>query len=571
MADQLLTLTVLREELRTQLEEFRKTILEEFTRGSQLNVVEELMKTVAYDECQFQQKTDSYRSVEGAGFHSKRGAEGLELVEKLLHADGRMDVKVVKDREDDRVSRGSRDLQLTQNSRDVEASLASWCSLDAIVRSDAFSSIISTCVVLNAVFMGVEIDHAARHGGGGKMPISQQVNTAFCYVFLTEVSLRLCVYGYHEFFRGQDWTWNMFDFVLVTFQVMDQTTALLSDGKEIVSSGLLRTLRILRMVRILRLARILHLVVELRTMISSIAASLKPLLWATILFGMLIYSFAIMLMDSVNEYRSKNEHGVNDKLDKYFSSLNRAVLSLWQCISGGMDWQDMADPLMDEISPWMGWALTAYVGFATLTMMNVITGIFVDSAQSYAQQDKDAYVVKAVLDIFKQTELDEEGNITWDVFSRKLGTSEMQELFLAVDVDVQDAESLFKLIDVEENGTISCDELMNGWMRLRGPAKALDQSLMVREMTRANIYVGKQMAALSATMNWVCDALTRLSSSSSSSHDAPKMQQMEYTPAIRAAGRRNTSIWQKEIEELSPVESPHHSAPPDENGYTPLA
>eukprot|EP00438_Fugacium_kawagutii_P004947 Skav216519 [mRNA] locus=scaffold4485:97602:102838:- [translate_table: standard] len=101
--------------------------------------------------------------------------------------------------------------------------------------------------------------------------------------------------------------------------------------------GFLRILRTLRVVRIMRLARVLHLVVELRTMVSSIVASLKPLFWATLLFSMLIYAVAVAMTQIANEYRGSS--GADSKLERYFSDLGTATLALWGCIRGGMDWQ----------------------------------------------------------------------------------------------------------------------------------------------------------------------------------------------------------------------------------------
>ena len=71
-------------------------------------------------------------------------------------------------------------------------------------------------------------------------------------------------------------------------------------------------------VRIMRLARVLHLVVELRTMVSSIVASLKPLFWATILFSMLIYAMAVAMTQIANEYRASK--GPDRELERHSSS-----------------------------------------------------------------------------------------------------------------------------------------------------------------------------------------------------------------------------------------------------------
>ena len=42
-----------------------------------------------------------------------------------------------------------------------------------------------------------------------------------------------------------------------------------------------------------------------------------------------------------------------------------------------------------------------------------------------------------------------------------------------VEIPPYEAEDLFMLLDVDQNGTVSCDEFMEGCMRVNGDAKAL--------------------------------------------------------------------------------------------------
>mmetsp|Transcript_73699 Transcript_73699/g.130098 ORF Transcript_73699/g.130098 Transcript_73699/m.130098 type:complete len:661 (+) Transcript_73699:83-2065(+) len=393
-----------------------------------------------------------------------------------------------------------------------EPGVCNWrYSLRMLVDSDPFAYIITSLVVLNAVLIGVETDYSARHLNE-KLPGSKILGRIFCWIFTFEVSSRLVAYGCFHFFTGHEWKWNVFDFTVVSLQWFEEAANLVTSGKGGMNLGFLRILRTLRVARIMRLARILHLVVELRSMITSIYASLKPLAWAMLLFSMLIYAVAVAMTQMANEFREQAiRRGENDPhLDRYFNTLGTAILALWECISGGMDWESVATPLIHDVSPVMGLVFSAYVAFSMLAMMNVITGIFVDNATTSAQHDKDTYVVKHVINLFKKSELTAEGSITWKVFAGKLVTKELRELFKAVDVDVADAESLFRLIDTDGNGTVSPDELMRGWIRLRGPAKALDLSLLIQETQRSAERQHRLTFTLIQCLDWACQALDSL-------------------------------------------------------------
>jgi hypothetical protein len=74
--------------------------------------------------------------------------------------------------------------------------------------------------------------------------------------------------------------------------------------------------------------------------------------------------------------------------------------------------------------------------------------------------------------------------MTWDDFNSKLSRPEMKTYFKAIDLDPSEARGLFRLLDLDGSGTVNAEEFLNGCLRLRGPAKALDLSLIMLEMCR---------------------------------------------------------------------------------------
>merc|ERR550525_1725377 len=104
--------------------------------------------------------------------------------------------------------------------------------------------------------------------------------------------------------------------------------------------------------------------------------------------------------------------------------------------------------------------------------MNVVTGIFLETAMANAAEDQSIYITQSVLAVFKMSDLTDSGEITWETFKSKLQTSQMREMFSSINVDVAEAKNLFKLVDVDNSGTVNPRELLEGWLRLRGPAKS---------------------------------------------------------------------------------------------------
>jgi hypothetical protein len=84
-----------------------------------------------------------------------------------------------------------------------------------------------------------------------------------------------------------------------------------------------------------------------------------------------------------------NDGSFDGGLEVYFGSLSRTMLSLFQCITSGLDWEIVAQPLWDDVSPVHAVLFSLYIAFAVLALLNVITGVFVESALLHAKADKD--------------------------------------------------------------------------------------------------------------------------------------------------------------------------------------
>jgi len=117
-----------------------------------------------------------------------------------------------------------------------------------------------------------------------------------------------------------------------------------------------------------------------------------------------------------------------------------------------------------------------------LAFLNVTTGVFVEASLKNATADRDDFMINNVRELFKDAS--DSTKMTWDSFVGQLGTPEMRAYFNAIDLDPSEARGLFRLLDIDDSGTINAEEFLNGALRLRGPAKALDLALVMRETRR---------------------------------------------------------------------------------------
>merc|ERR1719230_1924230 len=104
----------------------------------------------------------------------------------------------------------------------------------------------------------------------------------------------------------------------------------------------------------------------------------------------------------------------------YFGSLTRAVLSLWQSMSGGLDWDSLAGPLFTRISWMSGMAFSCFIAFALLALMNVVTGVFVQTALLSARDEEDSFMTSQIIALFSIADKDHNAFISYDEITESL-------------------------------------------------------------------------------------------------------------------------------------------------------
>lgn len=229
-------------------------------------------------------------------------------------------------------------------------------------------------------------------------------------------------------------------------------------------------------------------------MLVSIMSSLKALFWTILLLVMLLYVLAVYITQTVTDHVRDYPEQLDSPVRKYYGSVWRSLLSLYQAMSGGMDWAELADPLIDDISIIFAPAYSVYIAFVVFAVLNVVTGIFVEKAVASAANDRDHVIqeelakqdsyVNEVRDMFREADTDGSGMMSWEEFEEHMQDARVQAYFKVLELDVSEAHGLFKLLDMDNGGYISCDEFVMGCLRLKGQAKNVDVATLIYENKR---------------------------------------------------------------------------------------
>merc|ERR1712083_793367 len=155
-----------------------------------------------------------------------------------------------------------------------------------------------------------------------------------------------------------------------------------------------------------------------------------------------------------------------------------------ECILGGVSWDEVVWPLVQDAGPVMGIVFVSYIAFSHFVMMNMITGVFVESALEMAREEDVLTLAHRIAELFMTGEDAHKPEVTFEEFKEKLDTPQMKEYFKAVHIDPSEAAGIFKLLDMDNNGHLDRQEIVSGCLRLRGTAQALELSLLVYQITQ---------------------------------------------------------------------------------------
>jgi Ca2+-binding EF-hand superfamily protein len=194
----------------------------------------------------------------------------------------------------------------------------------------------------------------------------------------------------------------------------------------------------------------------------------------------------------------------------YFGTIDRSVLSLFQAMSGGNDWSAFYDPLL-ALPLYYAYGFLLFIAFALFAVVNIVTGVFVESALQANIKDKDIVVheelqskkayLQSMQELFEEMDEDGKGTISLVEFEGKLSDEKVIAYFNVLKLDVTDARTLFKLLDWDNSDEVGIDEFLDGCYKLQGESRSLDMKIMQYEVQ----FLQERMTKVQDTMNDIRD------------------------------------------------------------------
>lgn len=167
--------------------------------------------------------------------------------------------------------------------------------------------------------------------------------------------------------------------------------------------------------------------------------------------------------------------------------------------------------------------ITRQISFTYFAVLNVVTGVFCQSAIDSAQNDhanvvqsmlanKEAHVEK-IKELFSRLGADKTGLITYGMFEEGIQSPAVIEYFETLGLDVWDAWSFFKLLDLDAGGSVEIEEFFKGCLRLRGQARGVDLGKLLHDQRWLIKAQGRFQAYMEAKLGEMCEVLDQMNGS----------------------------------------------------------
>eukprot|EP00931_Biecheleriopsis_adriatica_P031864 TRINITY_DN18638_c0_g1_i5.p1 TRINITY_DN18638_c0_g1~~TRINITY_DN18638_c0_g1_i5.p1 ORF type:complete len:674 (+),score=100.57 TRINITY_DN18638_c0_g1_i5:51-2072(+) len=271
--------------------------------------------------------------------------------------------------------------------------------------------------------------------------------------------------------------WTVFDLSILLSGSVEIVMAIL--GYTVSSFGFLRIFRVARTLRVLKLIRKFRSLKELRRMAEMAVSCVKTLIWAFVFSGMITSIWAFILVEMVHPLMDtiadQNTWEACPDCRDSFSSVLRANLTLFKTVVASDSWGLLAVPLIEE-HPWtaiifIGSHLTLIYG-----VLNLVLAVVVDTFAEIRQKNVMALAkemedemdddIRFLNSVFKQIDTDSSGALSWEeIMTGASAIPEFQSRLRVMDIDQNDLEQLFYMLDRDGSGTVDSNEFVGALSR----------------------------------------------------------------------------------------------------------
>ncbi|CAJ1348651.1 unnamed protein product [Effrenium voratum] len=355
------------------------------------------------------------------------------------------------------------------------------------------------CVLLNSLFMTVELELEGRMSGAllGRTPpmdldsatFFNVTDNIFAVLYFLELVCRVAIEKKKFFQTAVNW----FDIFLATTTCLDVwlLRPMALSGGATDQMILLRLARAVKSMRAIRMVRTLRLFRGLRVLVRACYSFLPSLAWSMVLLAIFMIMGALMLGNLLQEFIADTSQDAEsrDWIWEHYGTALRAMYTLYEITFAG-NWPTYARPVIRDVGSYFALFFLAYITLIVFAVIRVITAIFLKDTLDAANNDAELLVVERLqkkasyvkkLETIFQSIREANGMISQARLEETLEDPKVKAYFQTLEVDVHEGTALFHILD-NGDGEVTLEEFIDGILRCKGPARAIDQVAMQAEM-----------------------------------------------------------------------------------------
>ncbi|CAL1162629.1 unnamed protein product [Cladocopium goreaui] len=342
----------------------------------------------------------------------------------------------------------------------------------AWILSTKGSVFIGIAIAVQSFVLGLELQFELE----ADATLRQQGGPAF-YTLLVVDCILLVVFTLEYVLRSRVLKWK---YMCSSMGLLDLILVLSAGGYIVVVqlsslqiNGTLRgVVRAIRLLRILRVVHLLQIMPALALLVKGLVSTIITIMDAMILLAILSYIGALICSEVLGR-----KHASNSELKSFFSSVPLSFLTHIQLVLVE-GWPAISGPMLTDSKFWAAY-LVIFICLSNFALLNLVTGVVCERVMELARQLPPATAEEKQFefDLLKQ-QMAEIYDATPKRFPDHLNQHEYSRLFKSIlaselldelKVTLPTHSDLLRcLIDEDDNGKVTCAELQEGLMRLRG-------------------------------------------------------------------------------------------------------
>jgi len=224
-------------------------------------------------------------------------------------------------------------------------------------------------------------------------------------------------------------------------------------------------------------------------LLKSIRAAVGASFWSFVLL-LLIMIVAGLMMSQLTQPTMSDESmpiDVRLRLFEHFGTFTKTMVTMFEITTA--NWVPVARLAMTHIGEPLAFMIILYRCVFCFAVVNVVRAVFMAETFRVANADDDvamikrdraaAFMLAKMKAVFLALDRTGDGFVTWTEFSSMLQDDEVKNFMSMLDLDVHDCCNVFRILDTDGSGGVTCEEFMEGVKAIRGCAKRIDVATLM--------------------------------------------------------------------------------------------